>query len=105
MTNIFPCLYEWLTTGLLIHESPGSTYTTRHGQGYLDVPEAFRRSFLAVEPDAYIGARPTVDLADDLERAFRGKSLVFLEVPAVAYPRFFAGYIGSITPGSRELIS
>lgn len=83
----------------------GSTCTTRHGQGYRDVPEAFRGSFLAIEPGAYIGDRPTIDLADDVERVFQGKSLVFLEVPVVAYPRFFAGYIGSTTPESRELIS
>jgi hypothetical protein len=79
------------------------TCTTRHQLGFDDVPENERSSYLPIEPSSSV-TRPIVYLGDDDDHAFAGKSLLFVEVPIVAFADFFRGYIGQVTPESKELI-
>ncbi|KAF8538063.1 hypothetical protein BDD12DRAFT_192787 [Trichophaea hybrida] len=82
-----------------------STCTTRHNRGCDGLPDDHQVSFLAIEPDCEVVNRPTITLQDDAEKVFQGKSLLFLEIPVVAFPKFFTGYIGSVTPKSKSVIS
>jgi hypothetical protein len=77
------------------------TCTTRHNEGYDGVPSEFLTSFLPIEPGAANVKRPIVKILGDQDKAFDGKTLIFLEVPIVGYISFFVGYIATVTPASR----
>jgi len=81
------------------------TCTTRHSRGCEGLPDDHQNSFLAIEPDCEVVGRPTITLQDDTEKVFQGKSLLYLEVPVVAFPKFFTGYIASVTAESKSVIS
>lgn len=82
-----------------------STCTTRHNQGIEDVPKDHLSSFIPIEPSFTDTNRPTVRLADDPDRAFDGKTLLFVHVAVIAFDKFFMGYVGSIDPKDQSLIS
>jgi hypothetical protein len=68
------------------------------------MPEQYRQYFLPIAPTPMIGDRRSVTLEEDPEAIFLGKSLLYLELNVVIFPRKLMGYIGRVTTEGQKLI-
>ncbi|KAI5844483.1 hypothetical protein DFP73DRAFT_605001 [Morchella snyderi] len=68
------------------------------------MPEQYRQYFLPIAPTPMIDDRRSVVLEEDPEAIFFGKSLLYLELNVVIYPRKLMGYIGRVTTEGQKLI-
>lgn len=68
------------------------------------MPEQYRQYFLPIAPTPMIDDRRSVVLEEDPEAIFFGKSLLYLELNVVIFPRKLMGYIGRVTTEGQKLI-
>ncbi|KAI5777852.1 hypothetical protein EDC01DRAFT_635290 [Geopyxis carbonaria] len=81
------------------------TCTSRHGGGFGSVPPADAWAVVPIDPGTTkTRGRPIAHLEEDPEGVFSGASMVFIEIPVVAYRHFFSGWIGALTSASVEVI-
>lgn len=66
--------------------------------------EQYRQYFLPIAPTPMLGDRRLVTLEEDPEDIFLGKSLLYLELNVVIFPRKLMGYIGRVTTEGQKLI-